>query len=236
MQLPTKFPVYCPDRGKIGILGSMAGSVLIVDDSLVARLSLKGILKGSDWSLSEAASGEAALEKLSGGLAPDIVFLDLTMPGKGGIETLREIRGCLSGAPRSHRHRGHPGAHHSHGHRGRRLGRGKKACQWGGDPRRDRSLGGQGNARVTEKVEFSALELDALQETMNIGFGQAAAALSEVISMHVILSVPKIAILKTEDIPSFVQSEIEDPSAFSMVEQFFLRPLQRDELPPPPRK
>jgi len=75
---------------------------------------------------------------------------------------------------------------------------------------------------VTEKVEFSALELDALQETMNIGFGQAAAALSEVISMHVILSVPKIAILEAEDIPSFVQSEIEDPSAFSMVEQFFL--------------
>jgi len=75
---------------------------------------------------------------------------------------------------------------------------------------------------VTEKVEFSALELDALQETMNIGFGQAAAALSEVISMHVILSVPKIAMLATEEIPRFVQSEIEDPAAFSMVEQFFL--------------
>lgn len=75
---------------------------------------------------------------------------------------------------------------------------------------------------MAEKVEFSALELDALQETMNIGFGQAAAALSEVISMHVILSVPKIAVLATEDIPRFVQGEIEDPAAFSMVEQFFL--------------
>jgi len=83
----------------MGILNPMAGSVLIVDDSLVARLSLKGILKGSDWSLSEAASGEAALEKLSGGLAPDIVFLDLTMPGKGGIETLREIRAAYPGLP-----------------------------------------------------------------------------------------------------------------------------------------
>jgi chemotaxis protein CheC len=75
---------------------------------------------------------------------------------------------------------------------------------------------------MAEKVEFSALELDALQETMNIGFGQAAAALSEVISMHVILSVPKIAMLATDEIPRFVQSEIEDPAAFSMVEQFFL--------------
>jgi CheY-like chemotaxis protein len=81
------------------ILRSMAGSVLIVDDSLVARLSLKGILKGSDWSLSEAASGEAALKTLSGGLAPDIVFLDLTMPGKGGIETLREIRAAYPRLP-----------------------------------------------------------------------------------------------------------------------------------------
>jgi chemotaxis protein CheC len=75
---------------------------------------------------------------------------------------------------------------------------------------------------VTEKVDFTPLELDALQETMNIGFGQAAAALSEVINMHVILNVPKIAILSTEDIPAFIQSEIEHPEAFSIVEQFFL--------------
>lgn len=75
---------------------------------------------------------------------------------------------------------------------------------------------------MSERVEFSGLELDALQETMNIGFGQAAAALSEVINMHVILNVPKIAMLATADIPSFVESEIEDPAAFSMVEQFFL--------------
>jgi CheY-like chemotaxis protein len=83
----------------MGILPPMARSVLIVDDSLVARLSLKGILKEGDWSLSEAASGEAALEKLSGGLAPDILFLDLTMPGKGGIQTLRDIRAIYPSLP-----------------------------------------------------------------------------------------------------------------------------------------
>ena len=77
----------------------MAGMALIVDDSLVARLSLKGILKESNLGLSEASSGEDALEKLSGGLSPDIVFLDLTMPGKGGIETLRDIRSAHTKLP-----------------------------------------------------------------------------------------------------------------------------------------
>ena len=74
---------------------------------------------------------------------------------------------------------------------------------------------------MTEHVQFSSLELDALQETMNIGFGQAAAALSEVIDMHVVLSVPKIASLSSEEIGGFVRAEIEDPDSFCLVEQFF---------------
>ena len=77
----------------------MAGSALIVDDSLVARISLKGILKDTGLELAEASSGEAALELLSRGMKPDIVFLDLTMPGKGGIETLRELSASFPGLP-----------------------------------------------------------------------------------------------------------------------------------------
>jgi chemotaxis protein CheC len=68
---------------------------------------------------------------------------------------------------------------------------------------------------------FSELQLDALKETMNIGFGQAAAALSEVIDMHVVLNVPEITKLEPHAIASFVCSEV-DTAAFSMVEQFFL--------------
>lgn len=77
----------------------MTGSALIVDDSLVARISLKGILKDTGLELAEASSGEAALELLSRGMKPDIVFLDLTMPGKGGIETLRELSASFPGLP-----------------------------------------------------------------------------------------------------------------------------------------
>ena len=69
----------------------MPANVLIVDDSFVARLSLKSILRERDLVLAEANSGEAALERISSGAMPDLVFLDLTMPGKGGLETLREL-------------------------------------------------------------------------------------------------------------------------------------------------
>ncbi len=74
---------------------------------------------------------------------------------------------------------------------------------------------------MSDCVEFSPLELDALQETMNIGFGQAAAALSEVIDMHVALSVPKISMIAKETIADYVRNEVADPAAFCMVEQFF---------------
>jgi Response regulator containing CheY-like receiver, AAA-type ATPase, and DNA-binding domains len=77
----------------------MQGKVLIVDDSLVARLSLKNILKDTGLALSEANSGEAALTVLGDGAHPDLVFLDLTMPGKGGIETLREIVAAYPSLP-----------------------------------------------------------------------------------------------------------------------------------------
>jgi CheY-like chemotaxis protein len=60
---------------------------------------MKGILKETGLSMSEAESGEAVLESLAAGAKPDLVFLDLTMPGKGGIETLREIVGSYPALP-----------------------------------------------------------------------------------------------------------------------------------------
>ena len=73
--------------------------VLVVDDSLVARLGMKNILKDSGFSIAESASGEDALEGIRCGLSPAVVFLDLTMPGIGGIETLRELKRLAPGLP-----------------------------------------------------------------------------------------------------------------------------------------
>jgi len=68
---------------------------------------------------------------------------------------------------------------------------------------------------------MSELQLDALRELMNIGFGQAAAALSEIVDLRVGLSVPKVLVLSPEKIASFIETEMGEPSSFSVVEQFF---------------
>lgn len=69
--------------------------------------------------------------------------------------------------------------------------------------------------------ELTELEKDALQEIMNIGFGRAAADLAEIINLHVILSVPHIAILQSDEVIRYVQEEIPDTTDMSMITQFF---------------
>jgi chemotaxis protein CheC len=68
---------------------------------------------------------------------------------------------------------------------------------------------------------LSPLEKDALQEIMNISFGQAAAGLSEVINMHVTLTVPRITVLRIDEIYPYIQAEISGVDDISMIRQFF---------------
>lgn len=75
---------------------------------------------------------------------------------------------------------------------------------------------------MREEDAFSAIELDALRELMNIGFGQAAVALSEAMDLYVTLSVPRIAVLEEEAVAPFVTRAVGlPPNSWSMVEQFF---------------
>lgn len=68
-------------------------SILIVDDHEVVRNGIRAYLeKISDFNVvGEGASGEEALS-LVAELIPDIVLLDLILPGIDGIETTRRIR------------------------------------------------------------------------------------------------------------------------------------------------
>jgi two-component system invasion response regulator UvrY len=68
--------------------------VLLVDDHHLVRTGLRRIIDGElDLEVAaEAATGEEAL-KLTRTLAPDVVLMDLNMPGMGGMEAARLILG-----------------------------------------------------------------------------------------------------------------------------------------------
>jgi two-component system invasion response regulator UvrY len=67
--------------------------VLLVDDHAVVRMGFRLLLQSvADMSVvAEAESGEAACQ-LYAELNPDVVVMDLAMPGMGGLEALRRIR------------------------------------------------------------------------------------------------------------------------------------------------
>jgi PAS domain S-box-containing protein len=65
--------------------------ILVVDDELGPRESLRMILKPA-YEIETADSGPAALETLSGGFHPDLVFMDIKMPHMDGIELLQRIK------------------------------------------------------------------------------------------------------------------------------------------------
>ncbi|MCK4509705.1 MAG: sigma-54-dependent Fis family transcriptional regulator [Desulfuromonadales bacterium] len=66
-------------------------SILIVDDEQSIRESLKGILQDEGFTPFSVESGEAAIEKVSED-KPDLILLDIWMPGIDGMETLTRIR------------------------------------------------------------------------------------------------------------------------------------------------
>lgn len=74
--------------------------VLIVDDSLVVRKVLREVLEANPRTavVGTAATGEAALEKIPQ-LNPDVVTLDIEMPGMGGLKTLAAIRKLYAKLP-----------------------------------------------------------------------------------------------------------------------------------------
>jgi signal transduction histidine kinase len=65
--------------------------VLIVDDDRMNIRVLRGILKGDGYTLAEADSGESAL-LLYANFRPDLVLLDVMLPGIDGFETCRQLK------------------------------------------------------------------------------------------------------------------------------------------------
>lgn len=67
-------------------------SILLIDDNDVMRSLLRGMLRGEDYDVvGEARNGDQGFE-LALRLQPDIICLDIEMPGKSGIEVLPALR------------------------------------------------------------------------------------------------------------------------------------------------
>jgi len=71
--------------------------VLVVDDNAPTRLAVRQVLEDDGHQVVEATTGEEAIEACAR-LQPDLVLLDLVMPGIGGVETLRRLRALPDGA------------------------------------------------------------------------------------------------------------------------------------------
>ena len=67
----------------------MSGSVLIIDDDDAFRFAMAKALRRGGYAVSEAGSGEEAVEILSNSELPDVALLDLKMKGIDGLEVLR---------------------------------------------------------------------------------------------------------------------------------------------------
>ncbi len=66
-------------------------TVLIVDDLRTNALALARILK-TDWNIKTALDGPTALQMAAGDPAPDIILLDIKMPGMDGYEVCRRLK------------------------------------------------------------------------------------------------------------------------------------------------
>jgi two-component system chemotaxis response regulator CheY len=68
----------------------MSARILVVDDSSLARRTLRQILERDGHTVEDASDGAQAIERYFIN-RPDVVFLDMVMEGMYGIEVLRKI-------------------------------------------------------------------------------------------------------------------------------------------------
>jgi CheY-like chemotaxis protein len=69
-----------------------AHNILLVDDEPGMLRYIRTLLEVDDYKVETASTGEEAVERVQKGLRPELVLLDLLMPGIDGIQTLEQLR------------------------------------------------------------------------------------------------------------------------------------------------
>src|SRR5207253_4694107 len=80
-----------PSISQLSTLNSQPVSVLVVDDDADVRQLLAIRLRGQGYEVDTAADGDEALLRVAAG-QPDLIFLDISMPGRDGLAVLAELR------------------------------------------------------------------------------------------------------------------------------------------------
>jgi PAS domain S-box-containing protein len=93
---PGPRPVEPVGHGAGG--GAQAGPILIVDDQEAIRSLLADLLRAHTLDVEVAADGETAINMLDE-VRPRLIFVDLLMPGVGGIQVLQAARERCPGTP-----------------------------------------------------------------------------------------------------------------------------------------
>lgn len=73
------------------------GRVLVIDDEPQVGMIFSKVLQAAGYEVVAAASGEEGLKKMD--TRPDVIFLDIKLPGIDGVETLRRIRKTAPNIP-----------------------------------------------------------------------------------------------------------------------------------------
>src|SRR5205807_4339118 len=71
---------------------SETGEILLVDDEPAMLRYIRTLLEVDDYKVETASTGEEALQRVDKGMEPDLVLLDVLMPGIDGLETLEQLR------------------------------------------------------------------------------------------------------------------------------------------------
>jgi len=195
--------------------------VLIVDDSAFARERIARLVTAAGHEAIQAAGGAQALQ-LAAEMPPDAVTVDLLMPDMDGVELIRRLRAAYPDLPlivvsadiqeATRREVRAAGATAFVSKSGRLM------------PLLE-ILEGLPNVQKPSFV-LTLLEQDAFTEMMNLAMGQAANALASLLERRVLLTAPKVEIMRLSALRVFLERNI--PAIAAYIRQHFQGQLTGD--------